>query len=247
MKTIQVSHLSKHFGTNRAVDDVSFSVSKGEVIGFVGLNGAGKTTTISLLLGSIKPTSGQIKLFGQPMSYTGAHRFHQHMGYVSGDMALFDKLTGAQYLRFMRNAYPGDHMSRFEELCKRFEPELGKKISDLSRGNRQKIALIAAFQHQPKLVLLDEPTSGLDPLMQSEFLDLVREEAAKGTTVFMSSHYLQEVVDVCTRVLLMKTGQLVKDIDSTQLRNGHGKLVTVTATSTITLPTGATHVTKTSQ
>jgi ABC-2 type transport system ATP-binding protein len=126
-----------------------------------------------------------------------------------------------------------------DELSERFEPQLDKKISDLSRGNKQKIALIAAFMASPELVILDEPSSGLDPLMQQTFIELVREEKERGTTIFMSSHYLNEVVDVCSRVLLIRAGKLVKDIPAKQLVATGGKMVRVVSHRSVTPPKGA--------
>ena len=224
---IHVDHLTKRYGKAAAISDVTFSVEKGEVVGFVGLNGAGKSTTINLMMGFLKATSGAVRLFGQQVTPQTAHRTHQRIGFASGDMSLFANLTGAQYLAFLSRRYHLKSQQRVNELSRRFSPQLDKKIGDLSRGNKQKIALIAAFMANPSLVILDEPSSGLDPLMQQAFLDLVREEAEQGTTIFMSSHYLSEVADVCNRVLLMRDGELVKDISAHQLASASGKIVRV--------------------
>jgi ABC-2 type transport system ATP-binding protein len=240
---ISVEGITKRYGRFVAVDDVSFSVAKGEVVGFVGLNGAGKSTTINLLLGFLRATSGRITLLNQAVNPQTAHRTHRQIGFASGDMALFANLTGKQYFRFLSRRYKLSTHQRLEDLCARFEPQLDKKIGDLSRGNKQKIALIGAFMASPALVILDEPSSGLDPFMQEAFLDLVREEAEKGTTIFMSSHYLNEVADVCSRILLMRKGKLVKDITAHQLAEVHGKLVRIVTHRNITPPVGAEAVT----
>jgi ABC-2 type transport system ATP-binding protein len=225
---IAVEGLTKNFRRFPAVEDISFSVEKGEVIGFVGLNGAGKSTTINMLLGFARPSKGTISLFGKQITTANAHKSHQNVGYATGDMHLFDEMTGRQYLRFVAKSY---HLplnsKRVAELVARFQPQLDKKIKTLSRGNHQKIALIAAFMVGPELIILDEPSSGLDPLMQQRFLELVRQTAAEGTTIFMSSHYLAEVADVCSRILLIKDGKLVKDISSAELEAAAGKLVQV--------------------
>ncbi len=239
LTVIEATNLTKRFGKFHAIEEVNFSVKEGEIVGFVGLNGAGKSTTINLLLGFLRASSGEVRLFGEAISPETAHVIHPDIGFASGDMALFDNLSGNQYLKFLSHRYHLRDQARVKELCARFEPELGKKIKDLSRGNRQKIALIGAFMASPKLVILDEPSSGLDPLMQQEFLELVREEGVRGTTIFMSSHYLGEVADVCTRVLLMRKGKLVKDILSHQLEATGGKMIHVAAKYTVVPPRGA--------
>ena len=236
---IQITSLTKRYGAQAAIEDVDFAVEQGEVVGFVGLNGAGKSTTINAMLGFIRPTRGSIELFEQKVLPQNAHITHQRIGFASGDMALFDHLTGAQYLNFLSHRYLVDTQARTAELCSRFNPQLHKKISSLSRGNKQKIALITAFMASPELVVLDEPTSGLDPFMQEAFLRLVREESQRGTTIFMSSHYLHEVADVCSRVLLMRQGKLVKDISAQQLLAASGKSVRVVTHHQVTPPRNA--------
>jgi ABC-2 type transport system ATP-binding protein len=236
---MQIEGLTKRYGKFNAIEDVSFSVERGEVIGFVGLNGAGKSTTINLALGFLRAGQGTIRIFGNEVTPETAHHTHARIGFASGDMSLFDGLTGKQYLAFLGRRYHMKNTDRLEELCQRFEPQLNKLIKDLSRGNKQKIALIGAFMTGPQLVILDEPSSGLDPMMQQTFLDLVREESERGTTIFMSSHYLGEVADVCSRVLLMRNGKLVKDIQSHQLALAGGKRVNATAAYAIMPPKGA--------
>lgn len=224
---IAVDSVTKKFGRFSAVDAAHFEVAAGETVGFVGVNGAGKTTMINMLLGFTSPTKGKVLLFGKRVKPGGAHVSHWQIGYAAGDMELPLHLTGRQYIDFVLAQSRTDHAKRLADLTERFAPQLDKKISTLSRGNKQKIALVAAFVTEPTLVILDEPTSGLDPIMQAAFLDLVRQERERGTTVFMSSHYLQEVAEVCTRVLLMKNGAIIKDLSSTQLEAASGKLVRV--------------------
>lgn len=225
---IHIEHLTKKFGRDTAVSNISFSVDPGEVVGFVGPNGAGKTTTISMLMGFLHATEGTIKLFGDPVTTQNAHTFHQRIGFAAGDMAMLDNLTGQQYLAHM------GHLTRYiparqAELITLFSPVLHKKLKTLSRGNKQKIALIAALQHQPKLLILDEPTSGLDPLMQETFMRLLSEVAADGTTVFMSSHILSEVTDVCRRVMFMKNGTIILDKPVKVIEQQAGKEVRIQA------------------
>lgn len=237
---ISVSNVSKIYNGVAAVDAANFTINKGDIVGFVGLNGAGKSTTINMLLGFQRPTHGEIQLFGEKVTLPNAAKSHQKVGFATGDMALFDGMTGQQYLKFVARAYKISlNTDVFTQLCDRFEPELHKRLGTLSRGNKQKIALIAAFMSEPELVILDEPSSGLDPLMQQHFLDLVREQANKGTTIFMSSHYLNEVVDVCSRILLIKNGKLVKDIPAAELEVGAGKLVRVVTKTKVQPPKAA--------
>lgn len=240
---LQVDNVSKRYDADFAVQNVSFGLKKGEVVGFVGLNGAGKSTTINMLMGFIRPTSGRVAVLGENIVPETAHKTHQNIGFAGGDMALFAHLTGEQYMNFLQTCYGLHDTTRARELCALFDPEMNKKIGDLSRGNKQKIALIAAFMHLPKVVILDEPSSGLDPLMQQTFLDLIRAETQKSTTILMSSHYLNEVADVCTRVLLIRSGRLVKDIPAHQLQSVNGKQVRVVSKNVIQPPTGAERIT----
>lgn len=240
---IRLHDVSKRFGSFTALDDISFSVRKGEVVGFVGANGAGKTTTISTILGFISPSVGEVALFGQAVTPPSAHKLHGRIGYAAGDMGLPLRLSGRQYLGFVAAQSKRDTAARLGELEKLFQPELEKKIGALSRGNRQKIALIAAFLTSPELVVLDEPTSGLDPVMQEKFIELVRREAAGGTTIFMSSHYLNEIADVCSRVILMRHGKIITDTPVEQLLKKSGKQVRVVSGYGRTLaPSGASEV-----
>lgn len=225
---IEAKDLSKSYNGVSAVDAINFSVKKGEIVGFVGLNGAGKSTTINMLLGFQKSSQGEVYLFGEKLTLPNAHRSHTRIGFATGDMSLFDGMTGQKYLEFIARSYNKKLTeTSYKKLVQQFQPQLNKKLSTLSRGNKQKIALIAAFMAGPELVILDEPSSGLDPLMQQHFLDLVRSEAEKGTTIFMSSHYLNEVVDVCSRILLIKNGKLLKDMPTSVLELTSGKWVRV--------------------
>lgn len=236
---IEISGVSKSFGSVTAVDDINLGIKKGEIVGFVGVNGAGKSTTISMLLGFIAPSSGTVRLFDQGVTLANAHRSHQHIGYAAGDMEMFDRLTARQYLDFVLGQHGIKSRTRLSELSDKFKPQLDKKIADMSRGNKQKIALIAAFVARPKVVILDEPTSGLDPLMQQEFLQLIREEQKKGTTIFMSSHILSEVADVCSRVVLIANGKIIRDGDASDFETLGKKRVRVVTSKTAKAPKGS--------
>lgn len=237
---LRVDRVTKYYGSFLAVQDIDFSISKGEVVGLVGLNGSGKSTIINMLLGFLRTSGGEVELFGQKITPETAHKSHQKIGFATGDMSLFSNLTGKQYLAFLKRAY---HIPKSDNktanLCAQFEPQLDKKMRNLSRGNKQKIALIAAFMASPELVILDEPSSGLDPMMQQVFLDLIAKEGKSGTTIFMSSHYLNEVFDVCSRVLFIKEGKLVKDISRSQLESINGKAVRVVTRDLVKPPKNA--------
>lgn len=225
---IQLDQLTKSFGKLTAVDNVSLSIGAGDIVGFVGPNGAGKTTTIATMMGFLRPTKGSICLFGDKLTVENASGFHQRIGYAAGDMALLDNLNGQQYLNHMANLTRCNH-TRQKELIELFNPVLGKRLKTLSRGNKQKIALIAALQHNPKLLILDEPTSGLDPLMQETFLSILKKESEQGVTVFMSSHILSEVTDICERVLFMKQGEIILDQPVKEIEKQAGKEVRIKA------------------
>lgn len=233
---IEAKGISKSFAGVVAVDNASFRIKKGEVVGFVGANGAGKSTTINMLLGFIAPSKGDVYLFDALVKLPSAYREHASIGFAASDMELPRNFTGNQYFDFVAHRYGQEIRGRREELVKRFSPPLDKKINTLSRGNKQKIALIAAFLTKPKLIILDEPTSGLDPVMQERFLELVREEEAAGTTIFMSSHYLGEVASVCTRVILMRGGKIIDDVSAKELLERSGKVVRIITSDKQTKP-----------
>ncbi|MEO5690686.1 MAG: ATP-binding cassette domain-containing protein [Candidatus Saccharimonadales bacterium] len=239
---VEITSVSKRFGTITAVDSLGFEIDKGEVVGFVGVNGAGKSTTIAMMLGFISPSEGSIQLFGEKITPATAHVSHKRVGYAAGDMELFERLTGRQYIEFILASHGTRTTKRLDELSSLLQPQLEKKIGNLSRGNKQKIALIAAFVTNPDLVILDEPTSGLDPLMQQAFLQLIRQEREKGTTIFMSSHILSEVADVCSRVIVIANGKIVRDSDAAAYEKAGQKRVHVIAAKLLKAPKGALEV-----
>ncbi|RZQ64899.1 ABC transporter ATP-binding protein [Amycolatopsis suaedae] len=194
-----------------AVDSVTLSVAPGEVFGFLGPNGAGKSTTIRLLLGLLRPTAGHAEVFGTPAA--DVRRAHRHLAYVPGDVALWPSLTGAEILELLARVGPGVDLDYRAELVDRFALDLDKPGKAYSTGNRQKVALVAAFATRAPLLVLDEPTSGLDPLMEQVFRRCVTEARQRGQTVFLSSHQLTEVEAVCDRVAILRAGRLV-EIDS---------------------------------
>ena len=211
-QAISTDKLSKNYGGSRGVIDLDLTVSEGEIFGFLGPNGAGKSTTIRLLLDLIKPTSGQATLLGLD-SQRDSVAVRRQVGYLPGEFSLYPNLTGRQTLEYFANlrGVGNDKTWRFvQELAGRLELDMTKKFKQYSRGNKQKVGIIQALLHRPRLLILDEPTSGLDPLNQQEFLKMVREARDAGSTVFFSSHIISEVERTCDRVGIIREGQLVK-------------------------------------
>ena len=206
--TIHTEKLTKHYGDVRALVDLDLDVRAGEIFGFLGPNGAGKTTTIRTMLDEIRPTSGTASILGMD-SHEMSVEIRNHIGYVPGDLAMYPNLTGRDTLTYFANLRGGVDWSYVDELTERLEADMDKKVGDLSSGNRQKIGLIQAFMNRPKVLVMDEPSSGLDPLMQRAFQKLLREVAADGTTVFLSSHTLSEVQRVADRVGIIRHGRLI--------------------------------------
>mgnify|MGYP000704602297 CR=1 FL=1 len=205
---LRMEHLTKRFSTTLAVDDLSLTVPPGEVFGFLGPNGAGKSTTIRLMLGLLRPSAGAAWIFGDPAG--DVERAHRSLAYVPADVALWPAMTGQECLDLLAGVGPGTDLAYRAELVSRFQLDPGKRTRAYSSGNRQKVALVAAFATRAPLLVLDEPTSGLDPLMEREFRRCIAEAGARGQTVFLSSHKLVEVEAVCTRVGILRAGRLVE-------------------------------------
>lgn len=227
---IRTESLTKRYGRVQALDGLDLSVPAGEVFGFLGPNGAGKSTTIRLLLGLARPTAGRAWILGTDAGDVATT--HQHLAYVPADVALWPQLTGAEMLELLGRTGPGTDRAYRDELVERFDLDLSKPGRAYSTGNRQKVALVAAFATRAPLLVLDEPTSGLDPLMEQEFLRAVREARHNGQSVFLSSHQLAEVEAVCDQVAILRAGQLVDVAAVTDLRRLHRTDVTVSFTGT---------------
>ena len=206
MSTIEVSNLKKYFGKTHAVDDVSFSVEKGEVFGFLGPNGAGKTTTIRCLLDFLRPDDGSINILGYD-SCKNSSEIKNKIGYLSGDVRLYDGWTGKDHILFLENLRR--QRSKARDLIEKLNLNPKVKYKSLSSGNKQKLGLILALMFEPELLIMDEPTLGLDPLLQNTIYQILSEQRNRGTTIFMSSHNLAEVDRVCNRVGIIKDGKLV--------------------------------------
>jgi len=219
--------LSKRYGKTLALDALSLSVAEGEVYGYLGPNGAGKTTTIRLLLGLHRPTSGCARLFGID-AWGDPVTAHRRVAYVAGEPFLWPALTSAETFEFLARLHGGVDRGYRETLVERFQLDTRKKIRALSKGNRQKVQLIAALATRAELLLLDEPTAGLDPLMEMAFRESVREAKSRGQAVFLSSHILSEVEAVCDRVGILRNGRLVDEGTLQQLRHLGAQTVEVT-------------------
>lgn len=209
MPVLETRDLTHHYGSTVGIEALDLAVEMGEVFGFLGPNGAGKTTTIRLLLDLIRPTRGSATLFSRPPADPGAR---ERVGYLPGELVLDGRLTGHATLDFLSRLGPSAvGVSRREELCQRLglgSDDLRRRVREYSRGMKQKLGLVAAFQHDPELLILDEPTTGLDPLVREVVFDLMAEARREGRTVFHSSHVLSEVGRTCDRVAMLRDGRL---------------------------------------
>ncbi len=214
---IRTERLTKTFGKVRALDGLDLDVAPGEVHGFLGPNGAGKTTTIRIVLGLMRASGGHVELFGGD-PWRQAPTLHQRLAYVAGDVALWPGLTGGQCIDVLGATHGGLDEARRTALTERFELDPTKRVRDYSKGNRQKVALIAALAADVDLLVLDEPTAGLDPLMEQAFQEVVRERRTDGCTVLLSSHILGEVEALADRVSIIRRGRMVTTGTLTELR-----------------------------
>ncbi len=212
MAVIEIKNMTKDFGNQRGIFDVSFQVEKGEVFGFLGPNGAGKTTTIRNLMGFIRPDKGNCKIKGKDC-FEKAAEIQKFVGYIPGEIAFMPDMTGMEFIEFMA-AYRGlDNLTKANELIEFFDLDTRGIIRKMSKGTRQKVGIIVALMHDPEILILDEPTSGLDPLMQNKFVDLIKKEKEAGKTILLSSHMFEEVEKTCSVVSIIKEGCIVT-IDS---------------------------------
>lgn len=226
MAVVELQHVSKHFGAAVAVGDVSLEVPEGSVFGFLGPNGAGKSTTINMIVDFIRPTEGEVRVFGLD-STEHSLEIHRRIGFLAGDFALDKGFTGWQQIEYFGNLRGGYDKAYVTELAKRLDCNLTKKFKQLSRGNKQKIGLITALMHKPELLIFDEPTSGLDPLIQAEFNKIILEQKARGVTTFISSHVLSEVQEICDYVTFIRGGKIVTSKPLAEIMNSAARQVTV--------------------
>ena len=226
MNAITTEKLTKRYGDTLALDGLTLSIPPGEVYGYLGPNGAGKTTTVRLLLGLHRPTSGRAELFGID-AWGDPVAAHRRAAYVAGEPLLWPSLNAAETFEFLSRLRGGSDVKYRDELVDRFQLDTNKKIRALSKGNRQKVQLVAALATRADLLVLDEPTSGLDPLMGLAFRECVREAKGRGQAVFLSSHILSEVEEVCDRVGILKDGRLIDEGTLAELRHLSAQTVEV--------------------
>jgi ABC-2 type transport system ATP-binding protein len=205
---ITTDNLGKSFGRVRAVSNLSLAIAEGEIFGFLGPNGAGKTTTMRLLLGLLRPSTGTATVLGWD-AWRHAARAHEQVGYLPGDARLYDFMTGTEFLTLMARLRGRGEIGPGRRLAERLGLDLSRRIKTYSRGTRQKLGLVQALMHAPRLIILDEPTASLDPLVQEDVYEILREQRAAGATVFFSSHVISEVEKICDRVGIIRRGQLV--------------------------------------
>lgn len=227
MNVIEVHQLTKDYGGGKGVLDVSFAVERGEVFGFLGPNGAGKTTMLRHLMGFIRPQSGSAWILNMGC-FAQRAEIQKHLGYLPGETAFMDDMTGWEFIRFIAKMKGMADLCCAMALMKEFELDGRLKIRRMSKGTKQKIAIVCAFMHEPEILLLDEPTSGLDPLMQNQFVELVRRAKARGATILLSSHLFEEVEKTCDRTAIIRAGRLAAVEDMERLQASRRKLFRVT-------------------
>ncbi len=224
---VETQGLTKNYGSSRGIEDVTFAIAEGEVFGFLGPNGAGKTTTIRTLMGLLRPTAGSARIAGLDV-WEQSVEIKRLVGYLPGELSLDPNLTGGQILEYFGHLRGGVDQAYLKQLIERVGLDPSRKFRQYSSGNKRKIGIVQAFMHRPRLLILDEPTNGLDPLNQQEFDRMVNEVREDGRTVFLSSHILTEVEQTCTRVAIIREGQLVRVSGVAELKDIKRHDVTIT-------------------
>lgn len=233
MSVIEINGLTKDYGNHKGIFNLSFHINEGEIFGYLGPNGAGKTTTIRHLMGFLTPDKGNATILGMDCRTQSAEIMKQ-LGYLPAEIAFFDGMNGMQFLNFMGEMRGLKDTTYRDKLIEKFQLDTKGKIRKMSKGMKQKLGIISAFMHDPKILILDEPTSGLDPLMQKLFADLILEEKAKGKTILMSSHSFEEIERTCDRVGIIRSGELVATENMHDLKEKRRKTYVVTFDSTAT-------------
>ncbi len=219
---IEVENLTKDYGHGRGIFDVSFKIKKGEVFGFLGPNGAGKSTTIRHIMGFSKPQYGQTRILGYE-SFQNYYRFLGDVGYLPGEIALPEGLTGWEFLKMMGDLRNLQNKERMQMLLEKFQLNPKGETKRMSLGDKRKLAIVAAFMNDPKVLILDEPTSGLDPVMQQVFIDYIKEEKKRGKTILLSSHMFNEVEATCDRIAIIKDGRIVSMFETNNIKHNENK------------------------
>lgn len=208
MRIIETKNLTKHYGKSRGIIDLDLEINEGDIYGFIGPNGAGKSTTIRILLGLITPTSGKAKVFGKDCTKQ-KNEILSNVGYMPSEAMFYNRMSVNEILNFSAKLHKKDCSIEARKLCDRLLIDTKKKVNELSLGNRKKVSIVCALQHNPMLYILDEPTSGLDPLIQKEFFSILMERHKKGATIFISSHVLSEIQRYCKNAAIIREGKII--------------------------------------
>lgn len=236
MYAIETNSLTKYYGKARGVIDLNLKINEGDIFGFIGPNGSGKSTTIRVLLGMIKPTEGQVLVFGRDVAKTKDRRkILSEIGYMPSEAQFYHRMKVDEIIKLAADLHRTDCSTEAKILCDRFQLDTKKKVEDLSLGNRKKVSIVCALQHTPRLIILDEPTSGLDPLMQKEFFEVLKEKNKEGSTIFFSSHVLPEIQNHCKNAAIIKEGKLVKVATVDELTKTSAKVITLIHPDNLTI------------
>lgn len=226
MYAIETKNLTKYYGKSRGIIDLNLKVAEGDIFGFIGPNGAGKSTTIRILLSMIKATSGEAFVFGKDVAKESKSVLSE-IGYMPSEAQFYGQMRVGDIIRLAADLHHTDCSAEARKLCDRFKLDTKKKVEDLSLGNRKKVSIVCALQHNPRLAILDEPTSGLDPLMQKEFFQVLKEKNKNGTTIFFSSHVLPEIQNHCKNAAIIREGKLIKVDTVDELTKTSAKVITL--------------------
>lgn len=218
MSMIKIDHVTKDYGHGKGIFDISMQIRKGEVYGYLGPNGAGKTTTIRHLMGFVKAEEGKVCIRNKNC-WTNQKTIQQYVGYLPGEIAFPNDMKASSYIKMIAKLRHMKRMDRANEVIKLLELDTNVSLKRMSKGMKQKVGIVTAFMHEPKILILDEPTSGLDPLMQNRFVELIDQEKKKGTTILMSSHMFEEVKRTCTRIGIIRDGKIIEEKDAEELRH----------------------------
>lgn len=226
MYAIETKNLTKYYGKARGIIDLNLKVEEGDIFGFIGPNGAGKSTTIRILLSMIKASSGEAFVFGKDVSKE-SKKVLSEIGYMPSEAQFYSQMRVGDIIKLAADLHHADCSAEAGKLCDRFKLDTKKKVEDLSLGNRKKVSIVCALQHNPRLAILDEPTSGLDPLMQKEFFEVLKEKNKNGTTIFFSSHVLPEIQNHCKNAAIIREGKLIKVATVDELTKTSAKVITL--------------------
>lgn len=246
MSVIQINNLTKYYGKSRGVIDLNLEVNEADFFGFIGPNGSGKSTTIRQLLGLIKPTSGMASIWGKDC-VKDSTLILEDVGYMPSEAMFYNDMRVQDIIKLSANLHRKDCSQESKELCDRFQLDTKKKICELSLGNRKKVSIVCALQHKPKLYILDEPTSGLDPLMQKEFFEVLTKRNLEGSTIFLSSHVLNEIKRFCKHAAIIREGRIIAHSTVKELSKSNTKKISVYGIDTLPTLSGMKNVEQTKE